>query len=340
MKIVHFCVNTINNNRGDEAITEAIHSELNNLRPDLKIMKVDIRILATGSLMQLIRCIHKAKLILIGGGGIYSTYFLPLRRSFLYILKLLKKPLVIIAPGLAVNHGCILGQYSTESIRLWNEYATLSSVRDEESRRFLKRLGIYKATCIGDPALYLTGLDAQTQKKKRVLGINLAAHGWNQQDLWLPLLQNVFIQLAKTYLSQGYEIKYMQHSKLESNVISILSKELPIEICNGTPKELIGMYKTLDLQICMMLHSAIFALNAEIPLVNIAYDSKNFAFMNMMGLTNCCLPIEKTNYEELLARSEMAMNQWKLIHENIIATKLDLHKKYQAFFKRVACLMK
>lgn len=61
---------------------------------------------------------------------------------------------------------------------------------------------------------------------------------------------------------------------------------------NEPAGKLASLYRTLDLHLCEMLHSSIFAVAAGVPTLNVSYDVKNRAFYEMLGIDRFCIDAE------------------------------------------------
>ncbi len=227
MLITHFCVLPEHRNRGDEAIRKAIQDIFAEAVPGSRIITKNIRTLRGGSILRFIQAIKQSDLVIIGGGGIFSDFFMPFRRAHLCLMIALRKPYIFCGPGLGVNINTFLSDNAAESIRVWCKKAKVNLVRDEVTLRFLNKLGIANAYCVGDPALFLQAKYNRAEKRKRI-GINIAYHGWEGHDNWLPKLLNTITDIARHFSERGYEILYMKHSNREEYVISKLREKIPL----------------------------------------------------------------------------------------------------------------
>jgi hypothetical protein len=87
------------------------------------------------------------------------------------------------------------------------------------------------------------------------------------------------------------ELVYLQHHELERPVVEFLRAQgVQFKAVYGTSGDLWEGYAAADFVICQMLHSAVFAACCGKPFFNIAYDRKNMAFCELLGLPDCCLP--------------------------------------------------
>lgn len=241
---------------------------------------------------RLLRFIDSHDLVIIGGGGFVSKHALPLNDE---LIAKIRAPIVLYGIGHNRHFGDPeLGREQQASLALLARKATLVGVRDSATLRMLASLGA-QPLLTGDPALFLC-----PRKPWRVpprlspaIGINLACHGWGQQkallDHVLALYADVLRRLAASHAPQ---VLYMVHTDTEVPVALSLRREFPsLRICRYPAAKLLYVYGRLDLALSMMLHSSLLACAAGTPVVNVAYDEKNLAFMEDIGHTDRCFPV-------------------------------------------------
>jgi polysaccharide pyruvyl transferase WcaK-like protein len=138
-------------------------------------------------------------------------------------------------------------------------------------------------------------------ENKMRLGINLAAHGWYHQEVYLDRVVEACINAIQK-LRQRYDLQlfYLMHTPKEAALARRLKKCLPgLRICRLSAPKLLFVYEQLDLAIVMMLHATIFAYAARIPVVNIAYDEKNRAFMTLIGQVHRLIDVQDISVSQL-----------------------------------------
>ena len=242
--------------------------------------------------------------MVIGGGGLYSKWSLPLNDQLIQSLEL---PLVIFGVGYNCNLGDPpLSPDQLQSVARLNQKASCCTVRDEPSQRFLAGLG-FNVSITGDPALQLPSRPVRLKlNDHRVkIGLNIAAHGWGLQDAYFePVLQSYIKALSR--LQQQYELQlfYLVHTTREATVAKRLKQQFPsLRICRFSAPRLLSIYEQLDLVISMMLHSSIFAFAARTPVVNIAYDEKNRAFMSLIEHEDRVIDVREVDAEHIYQRT-------------------------------------
>jgi len=252
----------------------------------------------------LIKNINKHDLMIIGGGGIYSDYFLPFEDDLINSVQI---PIVVFGAGYCHNfNGGMLSEEQLRSVRTLNIKAKLSSVRDNDSKLFINRLGC-KTKVIGDPAVLLESEKFNIKfPKKFKVGINIANHGWVSQNEHLKNIIHAYIWFLKDLSKkQDIQIYYLMHHPKEKEVIIEIKKYFPkMKICNYPPRRLKYVYENMDFVLCMMLHSSIFCFGSSTPFVNIAYDKKNYAFMSLINKKNEVIKFDKVSPKKISAALE------------------------------------
>jgi len=304
LRIAHVHFRT-RHNVGDAAVVQAIRQLFGQALHRPRWSSIRLQELMPPTPAAAIRLINRHDLLIIGGGGLYSRWGLPLDES---ALAAITAPLVVFGAGLNRNlDDAPLDQARLASICRLHERAALASVRDSASQQLLASLG-FPASLTGDPALLL-------QPRRHWLfragsgpqiGFNLAAHGWAGQQLHLePVLAASLASLRALATRTGAQLHYLQHSDAEKFLLPRLRSELPgLRVWRTSPARLRWIYSRLDLVISMMLHSSILAYAAGTPIINLAYDDKNTAFMSDIGQAEHQLPVADLDSAVLLALAE------------------------------------
>ncbi len=122
------------------------------------------------------------------------------------------------------------------------------------------------------------------------IGVNYAFQGFGTQSL---LRQNVRIYLEvlkRLQRETGCRYYYFLHSDGEHLVLRLLAGAgIPVQLVASGPREMLAAYQRMTVHLSQMLHSAILAINAGTPAINVAYDVKAPRFFEMMGMGDYCL---------------------------------------------------
>lgn len=304
-----------NSNRGDIAIRMAVREQLTAAfapRP-LTFTELGWGTLTASSVSEANK---SCQLFVIGGGGyVFINGDGSAGAMLADVPHLLNLKCPVIAYGIGLNrlmheevHALnILPQETSESIRSLSAACATVSVRDKETLEMFALHGDKPAALIGDPVLFLQGPRPPSRQRtaRLSIGINLAAHGWRAVKVLQPRLSEI-VEFLKTFEARhDVEWVYLLHHDLERPVANYLRRQgIRLRIVDGGPMELLKAYGQLDLVVCQMLHSCIFAANAGVPFLNIAYDRKNIAFCALMNVSDYCVPHNQARSDTLLQKLE------------------------------------
>ena len=289
-----------NSNQGDIAIRKAIAQQLTTAFAPRPVRFLEIK---WGELTDRVATEINARcdLFVIAGGG---YIFLKADGSPGHMLErvreLDKVRCPIFAYGIGLNRlmheeVCALGDLpepTREKIRYLGEKCEKISVRDTETARLFALHSGKPVALAGDPALFYQPNTYPVPARaggRAVIGVNLAAHGWRAFAVLKPLLPPIVAFLKQ--IQRDSELVYLQHHQLERPVVEFLRAQgVQFKAVYGTSGDLWEGYAAADFVICQMLHSSVFAACSGKPFFNIAYDRKNMAFCELLGLPDCCLP--------------------------------------------------
>jgi lipopolysaccharide exporter len=336
----------MDSNRGDSAIRRATVQLLRTTFPQ------DVEITEFGwdqvDADFAVRANRDADLVVIAGGGYISCDAdgnLPQRLSrHLDAYERLTCPLI----GFGLGFNCLLS-YQTGQPRLSEAGAALLrrlvrvmalvSVRDEVTRQALTFDGVVPVL-VPDPALLLEpGRISQSRQKPDGmvwLGLNLAFHGPASTLLLerlFPLIVRVLQAFGRTHRCR---ILYFVHSDAERLIPRLLrSAGIAVTVVDAAPEDMLAWYGLLDIHLCEMLHSCILAADRGVPTLNLAYDSKNWAFYDLMGLTDI-LPAAGASEDEILAHLNGMLAGHDGLAQAILRRKEELRGEMDGFLARVA----
>lgn len=288
-----------------------------------------------------------ADLVVIAGGGYISCNGageLPARfLRHLDVYRRLSCP--IIGFGLGLN--CLsshqtgqprLSAQAMASLGQFTRLLALLSVRDEVTRQALA-----SGEVIPDPALLLdAGAGALPRRSPGDgiwLGLNLAFHG-PASTLLLARLFPIIVEVLRTFgRNHRLGVIYFVHSDAERLIPRLLRAEgITLTVVDGPPEEMLSWYGMLDIHLCEMLHSCILAANRGIPTLNLAYDSKNWAFHRLMGMGDI-LPAATADAEEILDHLSGMLKRRDALSQAILLRKGELRRDMDGFLVQVARLL-
>jgi len=143
------------NNKGDYAIVLAVQELLRQNFPDCRIVDYPVSLLKDGTDREAAK-INKADFVIIGGGGIFYSYFLPYSTKF---IEALARPIFIFGAGYIKEVDAPeLSTAASKSVAFLAQRAVGVGVRDNNTKKFLIKYGVksVKIEVIGDPAALLS----------------------------------------------------------------------------------------------------------------------------------------------------------------------------------------
>jgi len=288
------------NNKGDRAIVLATQELLRRRWRGCRIKNFPVTLLAKGRPADS-RRLNACDVIVMGGGGLFYSYFLPYNLSF---LNSLTKPLVIFGVGYIREVGApALSAAAIASVVALVKKAVAVGVRDHNTKKFLVKAGVRAGhiKVIGDPAVLLsevrprklsrslTPLAHKPKKGPWRLGLNLNYSGWLGFGLWREDILNAYRAVVENWqkqfggaLGRGWELYYLQHHPGEKNIYPALGFK-DLRVVNLPPAQQKWAYGRLDMVVGMMLHSGVLAFGAGVPTVSVAYDLRNHSFAEFIS---------------------------------------------------------
>ena len=323
------------NNLGDEAVLAGITSLLKNKEEELKITVLsaspqktaelyDVEAVSRTSLIQILAALAEADLFISGGGSLLQdvtgSFSVPYYLGLAWLAKLQGTKTVYYAQGAGpLNQG-----WSRKLTALSLNRFELLGVRDQGSKELLQAAGVKKEIELTvDPVFALYDpLNNRRQKIKGKIEVGISVRPWSVD--YLNELAAGLNQFA-----QGKNIKYIlfpMHQGSDDQ-ISLELKEIlepEAEICKlpQKPQAALKAFSQLDLFVGVRLHSLIFALLNQLPLLALSYDPKIEGLMSELDY----LPLIKLeDLEADLAAEKL---------EAVFAERYSLRKKIKEFLQQ------
>lgn len=345
LKIAHLHV-WDKNNKGDQGIVLAIQELLRDRFKGCLISDFPVTALHDGTTAEL-KKINTADYVIIGGGGIFYSYFLPYSLEF---MEAITKPIIIFGAGYIREIGAPeLSRESARSAAALAKKAALVGVRDHNTKRFLAANGVVSAKIkvIGDPAILLT---EKKPSKFRItprrsqpvrLGLNLNYSGWLGFGQWREDILNAY-QSVVSYFQEKYdgpsgpglEIYYLKQHPSEDNIYPALGIK-NLKVVDLEPAEQKYVYGQMDLVIGMMLHAGVFAFGAGTPEISVAYDLRNHSFAEFIGCPELVISLEKLRGGELLKRVKQVLAKNNYYRKSFDRQKGQIRKKQIEFLDKI-----
>lgn len=328
-------------NRGDIAIKLAIKELLQQGFHDyeLEFVETEWGKLSKGALDDINR---QADLFVIAGGGYWVFNEQGrLSPSFLADLPYFQEmacPLVVFGSGVNFNTPPV-GLKLDLDAKLKNAFAEfdrrvdLLAVRSELTFNYLRSIGMEKPRLLCDPAMLLKADKMESRAGDTLtVGVNLAFHSPFAEEIFknnLPIYIDLLRSIQKQFQPKFY---YFIHSEEEFLVANLLKfAGIEIEVVDKHGAELTGAYGKLDVLLCQMMHSNILALNAGVPAMNIAYDSKNFGFNKLIGMEDYCVSVYNLDQKLVFDKMAELIANREALADKLVAQKKELEQSMDEF---------
>jgi len=303
-------------NLGDEAILEALLTELRSQMPSLQVTVASGDPAATREMHRvdavherdvpaLIETARRSTAIVVGGGGLFQDYFgldertmlgnlhwgLTYLAAFPVLAAETRRPFVLCGVG--------VGPLKTADGRRYTrtifERASLATVRDRESRDLLAEIGVpvERIAVTADPAFLIRPSAAVPSESRGRAVVVLRA--WDQgvaADTWEPAVAEALDHVVESGLSVLFvPFQATAEDRLTDDVAVV--ERVRARMRHGaaaamggvglTPREVQGVFASASLVVTMRLHGVILAASAGVPVVALAYDPKVRAAMRQIG---------------------------------------------------------
>ena len=329
------------NNLGDDAILKAAGKQLSALNrpvsltvlsnnPEETAAQYGLRAIPRFRALQVWRAIRKCDVLISGGGSLIqdrtSTRSLLYYLSVIRMAQLLKKPTFIYANGV----GPISGEANRRRTAKVLKKCSCITLRDADSQRELRALGITNTHLTADPAFLLepdgnagavlTGIP----RERGMVGVSVRNTAGMQTavDAFAELCDRISRELGKTVVlivMQGPGDRRLCETLKNRMQEPAYLLETP-----NAPEKMLAAIGEMEALISMRLHTIIFAARQRVPVVGCVYDPKVSAFLDMLKMPSCGTP-EDMNAEETFARLQELLTHAEAHRErlNAIVTELE-----------------
>lgn len=310
-------------NAGDDAILQAITSQMREIDPDMPLTVVsrnpkDTRLknrtgaIYTFDLFSFWHRLRRSRLFINGGGSLIQD--VTSSRSLYYYLFTLW---MARRSGCRVlMYGCGIGPIKRRfnqklAARILNRNVEVITLRDSNSRRVLAEMQVDKPRVIlaADPTVNLVrsgriGVASSFARESIPADAPKVAFCIRS---WPSFIHPEYLAAAADHVYNSYgflpvfiPIELPRDVEAASRVIQ--SMHVPYHACTQryNVDELIGMLGSMKLVVGMRLHSLIFATLGRAPVVALSYDVKVSSFIRDIGGGHC-MPVDSFTSEELIA---------------------------------------
>lgn len=306
-------------NQGDDAILEAITSEIKELNPYLKLEVLsnnpkktsevyDILSVYRFNIFKLIRAVKSCDMLISGGGSLLQD--ITSSRSLWYYLfviwlsKKFKKKTIIYANGVGpINKS--FNRFLTKKILKGVDYISL---RDEDSKIYLENIGLDKKDLLvrSDPVFLLK---PNLYEAKEILDkINLDGsftalnlRPWKGESDYIKKI----IAVLKEYLKGNKVLLLPMHLSQDIDVLKEIERSIDSDNLYSYYEEmsvrtLMGIISYAETVVSMRLHGLIYSVSVGTKPIALSYDPKVDGFMKEIN-SNYILDINNFDSGEFLS---------------------------------------
>lgn len=328
---------TAYSNRGDIAIKLAI-KEL--LRKSLTGHTVTFVETEWGCLdaVTLERINSQAALFVIAGGG-YWVFDRSQKMSPSFLLDApyfgqMHCPIVVFGSGVNFNLPTVdavldgdIDRELKDALLRFDQQVQLFAVRCKSSRDFFYGLGLRKPQLLCDPAVFkeIGVVPVRAKSHRLAIGVNFALHGKFVEHQFKKNVAT-YIQFLKI-IQQKFQpnLTYFIHSDEEVLVVRLLrSAGIVLQVVDVPANQLTAEYSQMDVVVCQMMHANILSFNAGVPALNIAYDSKNSGFNQLIGMQAYCISAYTVTLNQLVAKMADLIQDRSVLASRLASRKKEL----------------
>ena len=337
-------------NRGDHAIKHSIVSAIQK-KIDVPFAFFNVKYDELTE-SRIINDLNKnASALFIAGSGLYSNCNTKSGWYFNCTSELFQKSTnLIVLLGLGCNNnldkdifGGELSAKAKESIKLINDLAIISTVRDKRTYNILKEIGVKNHQLMLDPACFLEA--PKNIKREKRIAINIAQHspllgrydggeeGQKNREKHLQLFANI----SNWLISEGYSVVFIAHDALETSLIIDLKRQVPqLEWVNTDDIDMIlTAYSQCMITICIKMHSAIMSFAVGTPSIQLYYDQKAIEFLKMIDCPELGMSIFDSYYETFKEKINLLLNNYTYYQTKIKNIKQCEQAKFNKIINKI-----
>ncbi len=316
-------------NAGDEAILEAIVSEMRAIDPDLRLhvlsrdpkatrLRFRVDSSYTFNLHAMRRAMKRSRLFINGGGSLMQD--VTSTRSLIFYLHTLRT--AHRAGAKVLMYGCGIGPITKERNRrragkYIDRYVDAITLREDMSLGELKRLGVTKPEILpaADPALTLSPAGPELVESALLSAgaspegkyICLALRKWKGWEAKRADIAAAADSVCEKYGLEAVFLPIEGKDEEAAREVAQLMRTRSYSV--GAQKDarvVIGVLGRMRLVVSMRLHGLIFAAGQGVPVVGVSYDPKVSSFMSYLG-ADLCTDIEDLTADKLRELLERAI---------------------------------
>ena len=335
MRIHHFYPKT--RNLGDHFVQRGIERMIREIAPcaDFDLFNVNSRgddetgYGLTHSTIE--RANREADLVLVGGSNLYEGNYrwhwgVHVEPDALDDLRV---PLFLVGIGTGSDFLSRTHRPSARAkreIKLLNDRAEFSGVRDVLTRDWLRRLGVSKAELMGDPATFIFNRPARRGGGHVLITMPPVRFWSGKSRFWRVRMRGramfrAAVSLARTLLERGHEVVVACNDPADLKLARRLFGEwfAGRVVCPCSPDEYFRLLSGSRAVVTGRLHTAVVSFSMGIPFVLIDVDERTRGFVETYQLGDWSVTPSRGDFEAHLREradrllSDDALRPWELL---------------------------
>lgn len=313
-------------NIGDDSMLKAIIRSLREQKPDVSITVLshnpketaacyNVSAVHRYNIFKIVSLLKKTRLLINGGGSLLQD--VTSTHSYKYYSLIIKLALKYGAKVMVYANG--IGPLNIEKNRKdckeILERVDKITLRDSKSMEILREFGVENEIEVTtDPALSLVPSDGGLKEEKPYFIVSVRK--WNTlPENFETVIADICNNVRERY---GIEPVFVpMQGWMDTEICENIAK-----LCNGKvskitdAEQLIGYIKNSCFVLGMRLHSIIYSLSVNVPIIALSYDPKVDA---VVGEWNCCkaFDVENINSAEVTAEIENILSNRESLAEEI-----------------------
>jgi len=308
-------------NAGDEAILQAIVSQMRSIDTDMPLtvlsrdkqdtkLKNHTNAIYIFNIPSFVRHLRRAKIFINGGGSLIQDVTSS-RSLYFYLFTLWAARL---CGCRVIMYGCGIGPIRKGfnqrlAARVLNRNVEVITLRDSNSVAVLEQMQVTSPRIYlsADPTVEFTPSDIHSVEaafRREGLAMDRRMIGFSLRS-WTDLTHPEYIAEAADHAYSKYgllpvfiPIELPRDVEAAAKVTALMKQ--PYHACKlrHEVEDLLGMLGSMELVVGMRLHSLIFATGGGAPVIGISYDIKVDSFISDIG-SDACIPLKELTAEGL-----------------------------------------
>mgnify|MGYP002622678877 FL=1 len=288
--------------------------------------------LKTGSLRQTKQLLKESDLFILGGGGLFTDE--KIHAVFIWSLQAWiahRRGIPIFCLGQSVGPlNTRVGRWITQKVFRWADAVT---VRDEDSKFLLERLGIDHVQALADPAFALDSISPIQEKREDFVVLSVRPWIRGDKDAQYKRLAAFVDWLWSEHhlrtICVPFQISHDNDAEELEKVMSLVSKPEAVKMFDYTAdfRQILELMSRARAVVGMRLHSLIASSLAHTPFIGLSYSEKVNRFCTQMEMEGFVVNWENFSTNDLQNLFQQMIKEWDELSERVDQGTMKLRSK-------------